>query len=138
MTRTNVKTAKKQSGKSKKKAGKADRPSSGRKRAGAQKRYGKKPSGKRGSGITEANKAAAVNDAMLAVEAAKKAKSAKNTGEKRSSGLDAAAEVLAEAKKPLTTREMVERMLAKGLWRTNGKTPAATIYTAVTMLPKAA
>jgi len=30
-----------------------------------------------------------------------------------------------------TTREMVERMLAKGLWKTNGKTPAATIYAAI-------
>jgi hypothetical protein len=29
-------------------------------------------------------------------------------------------------------------MLATGLWSTGGKTPEATIYTAVTMLPKAA
>jgi hypothetical protein len=28
---------------------------------------------------------------------------------------------------PLKTKEVVERMLAKGLWSTGGKTPAATI-----------
>jgi len=39
--------------------------------------------------------------------------------------------VLAEASEALNTKEMVERMLAKGLWKTNGKTPAATIYAAI-------
>ena len=50
---------------------------------------------------------------------------------KRPSGLDAAAAVLAEAGKPLNTKEMVERMLATGMWQTGGKTPAATIYAAI-------
>jgi len=77
---------------------------------------------RRGGGITEANKADAVNEAMQAVAADKK---------KRASGLDAAAQVLAEAGEPLNTKTMVERMLAKGLWQTNGKTPAATIYAAI-------
>lgn len=52
-------------------------------------------------------------------------------GAKRSSGLDAAAQVLAEAGEPLNCRQVVERMLAKGLWKTGGKTPAATIYSAL-------
>ena len=52
-------------------------------------------------------------------------------GAKRSSGLDAAAQVLAEVGEPLNCRQMVERMLAKGLWKTGGKTPAATIYSAL-------
>ena len=52
-------------------------------------------------------------------------------GAKRPSGLDAAAQVLAKAKEPLNCKEMVERMLAEGLWRTGGKTPAATIYSAI-------
>ena len=52
-------------------------------------------------------------------------------GAKRPSGLDAAAQVLGEAKEPLSAKEMVERMLAKGLWQTKGQTPAATIYAAV-------
>ena len=50
---------------------------------------------------------------------------------KRPSGLDAAAQVLKDAKAPLTTKEMVEQMLSKGLWTTAGKTPAATIYSAI-------
>ena len=50
---------------------------------------------------------------------------------KRLSGLDAAAKVLADAGEPLNTKDMVERMLAKGLWTTSGKTPAATIYAAI-------
>jgi len=56
----------------------------------------------------------------------------------RRSGLDAAAQVLAEAGEPLTAGEMVKRMLDGKLWKTSGKTPAATIYTAVTMLPNLA
>ena len=50
---------------------------------------------------------------------------------KRPSGLDAAAQVLKDAKAPMNTKEMVEQMLAKGLWTTGGKTPAATIYSAI-------
>lgn len=50
---------------------------------------------------------------------------------KRSSGLDAAAQVLREAGEPLSTGEMVRRMLERGLWSTSGKTPAATIYAAI-------
>lgn len=53
------------------------------------------------------------------------------TKERKPSGLDAAAQVLAEAKEPLNAKEMVTRMLAKGLWKTSGKTPAATIYAAI-------
>ena len=52
-------------------------------------------------------------------------------GQKRPSGLDAAAQVLAEANEPLNCKEMVARMLAKGLWRTSGKTPSSTIYAAI-------
>jgi len=51
--------------------------------------------------------------------------------ERKPSGLDAAAQVLAEAGEPLNTKVMVERMLAKGLWKTDGKTPSATIYAAI-------
>ncbi len=51
---------------------------------------------------------------------------------KRLSGLDAAAQVLADAKEPLNTKDIVERMLTKSLWQTKGATPAATIYAAMT------
>jgi hypothetical protein len=51
--------------------------------------------------------------------------------QKRASGLDAAAMVLADAGEPLATGEMVKRVLERGLWATGGKTPAATIYAAI-------
>ena len=70
-------------------------------------------------------KADAVSSALQAAAKSKKAKP------KKVSGLDAAAQVLAEAGEPLDTKTMVEWMLAKGLWQTKGKTPAATIYAAV-------
>jgi len=47
------------------------------------------------------------------------------------SGLDAAAKVLAEAGEPLNCKTIVERALAKGYWKTGGKTPAATVYAAI-------
>lgn len=47
------------------------------------------------------------------------------------SGLDAAVVVLSEAKQPMTTGDMVKRMLETGLWKTGGKTPSATIYAAI-------
>ena len=50
---------------------------------------------------------------------------------KRISGLDAAAQVLTEAGGTMGSREIVDVMLAKGLWKTSGKTPHATIYAAI-------
>lgn len=46
--------------------------------------------------------------------------------------IDAAAKVLSDAKEPLTTKELIEQMAAKGLWKSaNGQTPAATLYSAI-------
>jgi len=66
-------------------------------------------------------------------KAAPKAPKAKREAKKRDglSGLDAAAKVLADAGKPMNCKAIVETMLAKGLWKTGGKTPAATIYAAI-------
>ena len=62
--------------------------------------------------------------------AAPKAKRAAK-GERGMSVLDAAVEVLkAAGGGPLGCKEMVERMLAKGLWKTGGKTPHSTLYAA--------
>jgi hypothetical protein len=48
------------------------------------------------------------------------------------SALDAAEKVLAESGKPMTTREMIEAMAAKGLWTSpGGATPDRTLYSAV-------
>ena len=59
-------------------------------------------------------------------QAAPKAKRQRKDG--KMSGLDAAAQVLAEAGEPLDAKTMVERMLEKRLWETKGRTPHATIY----------
>jgi len=66
-------------------------------------------------------------------KASPKAPKAKREAKKRDglSGLDAAAKVLADAGKPMNCKAIVETMLAKGLWKTGGKTPAATIYAAI-------
>jgi hypothetical protein len=50
---------------------------------------------------------------------------------KKLSGLDAAAQVLADTGAPMRCKEIVDTMLAKGLWKTQGKTPAATLYSAI-------
>ena len=52
---------------------------------------------------------------------------------KKVSALDAAAKLLASAKEPLNTKQMIEAMAAKGLWTSpGGKTPHATLYSAIT------
>jgi hypothetical protein len=79
-----------------------------------------------------------------AAKGAAKAESAKATKKKagkadgKLSAIDAAAKVLAEAGEPLNAKQMIEAMSARGYWTSpGGKTPHATLYTAVTMLPKA-
>ena len=64
-------------------------------------------------------------------KATKPAKAAtKNAG--KLSCLDAAAKVLGESKEPLTTKAMIEKMAAKKYWTSpGGKTPAATLYSAI-------
>ncbi len=48
------------------------------------------------------------------------------------SALDAAAKVLAESKEPMTSKEMIDAMAAKGYWTSpGGKTPQATLYAAI-------
>jgi hypothetical protein len=48
------------------------------------------------------------------------------------SALDAAAKVLAEAGEPMSTKQMIETMAAKGLWTSpGGATPHATLYSAI-------
>ncbi len=52
--------------------------------------------------------------------------------QKKLSALDAAAKVLIEAGAPLNTKAIVEAMAAKGYWSSpSGKTPAATLYSAI-------
>jgi len=46
-------------------------------------------------------------------------------------GLSCALRVLQEEARPLSCPEMVKLMLEKGYWKTDGKTPAATIFSAI-------
>ncbi|HKQ49710.1 MAG TPA: winged helix-turn-helix domain-containing protein [Phycisphaerae bacterium] len=51
---------------------------------------------------------------------------------KRVSALDAAAQVLAKASKPMRAGELITVMAEKGLWKSpGGKTPHATLYAAM-------
>ncbi len=65
---------------------------------------------------------------------AKPAKTKKSAGEpkpKKVSSLDAAYEVLKAKGEPMTCGAIVDEMLAKGMWKTGGKTPAATLHAAI-------
>ena len=65
----------------------------------------------------------------------KKAKSTKATSKtkpKRVSALDAAAQVLAKASKPMRAKELIAAMAEQGLWKSPaGRTPHATLYAAM-------
>jgi hypothetical protein len=51
---------------------------------------------------------------------------------KKLSALDAAAKVLAETGQPMSSKEMIEAMAAKGYWSSpGGKTPASTLYSGI-------
>ena len=45
--------------------------------------------------------------------------------------LDIAAEMLAKSKKPMGCKQIVEQAIEKGLWKTKGQTPSATLYAAI-------
>ncbi len=63
--------------------------------------------------------------------AAKKKAPAKPAA-KKMSAVNAAAKLLGEAKEPLTAQQMIERMAAKGYWKSpGGRTPAHTLYAAI-------
>jgi len=68
-------------------------------------------------------------------QASAKKPAAKKTAPKKDnkmSALDAAAKVLAESKEPLRAKEMIEKMVAKGYWKSpGGATPHATLYSAI-------
>ncbi len=62
----------------------------------------------------------------------KKTGKAKKSAGSKLSCIDAAAKVLGDKKEPMTTKDMIEAMAAKGLWSSpNGQTPAATLYSAI-------
>jgi len=87
----------------------------------------------------EATQAADPGTQPAAKKRGRAPKAKAETTPKKLSAIDAAAKVLAEAGEPMDCQTMIKTMAEKGYWTSpGGKTPAATLYTAVTMLPKAA
>jgi hypothetical protein len=65
-------------------------------------------------------------------KAKKEPKLAKAPKIKKVSALDAAAQVLAKAKEPMRSQDLINEMESRGLWKSpGGQTPAATLYAAM-------
>ncbi|TVQ33614.1 MAG: hypothetical protein EA376_01800 [Phycisphaeraceae bacterium] len=79
------------------------------------------------------NEAFAQSKKSKATTPKKRAKAPKADTPKRISLLDAAATVLKDAKAPLQAKQIVDRVIERGLWTPGvGKTPHATLYAAMT------
>lgn len=92
----------------------------------------KKTTAKRTAKKTTAKKAATKAATKTTPKKLAAKKSSHKTGDKKMSAIDAAAKVLGEAKEPLTSKQMIERMATKGYWTSpGGKTPHATLYAAI-------
>lgn len=77
-------------------------------------------------------KSATKRDERAVATRGKTPKVAREGKPRRTSALDAAAIVLAAAKKPMRAAELIEQMAAKNLWKSpGGKTPEATLYAAM-------
>jgi hypothetical protein len=73
-----------------------------------------------------------VSEAAKTVAKAVARSTKKSKAEKKVSALDAAAKLLSGAKAPMTTKELIDAMAAKGLWKSpGGKTPDRTLYSAI-------
>ena len=94
----------------------------------------KKAQAKAAKAQAKAEKAAARDTAKAAKAQAK----AEKVANRKPSLLTLAAAVLKDATAPMGCKDIVLEVLAKTTWETQGKTPEATLYTAVTMLGKAA
>ena len=108
------------------KAGAAETAAKGKQAGAAESGKGKKASVAKGDG-------AKARTAKGTTARAGKAKKTKADGKpKRLSALDAAAQVLAKADKPMRAKELITAMAEQGLWSSPaGKTPHATLYAAM-------
>ncbi len=75
----------------------------------------------------------ASEQAMASSAGKKRAKQDATPQDKKLSLIDAAVQVLGDAKDPMNTKQMVETITERGLWspRSGGKTPHATLYSAI-------
>ena len=79
---------------------------------------------------TPSKKGAKPSDTRSRNKAKKSTKAA--VAEKKTSALDAAAQVLRRSKKPMRTKELIEAMAKQSLWKSpGGKTPWATLYSSI-------
>jgi len=113
-----------------KKTAKKTTKKTARKPAASKPRMSKSAARAEGAQRTKAALAATAKPADGKAKATKAAKAPKERKPKRLSGLDLAAKVLAEAREPLNAKAIAERAVAAG-WKTNGKTPEATLYAAI-------
>ncbi len=99
---------------------------SAKKKTKTPKKTGKKPAAKKAAPKGNAAK-------TTGQSRAKKAKGAHRPRKpERRSALDAAAQVLAKAEKPMGAQELIAAMAEQGLWKSPaGKTPHATLYAAM-------
>ncbi len=58
-------------------------------------------------------------------------KQSKGSAAKKPGGLTAAYQVLCTAKEPMRCADLVKESIKRGLWKTNGKTPQATVHAAI-------
>ena len=93
----------------------------------------KKPAGDATTTPTAAASAKTPTKATKEAKSRKAATRAKQgeTKAKRPSGLDAAARVLAEADESMSVKQIVAVAFEKGYWKSDGRTPHATIYSAM-------
>ncbi len=95
-----------------------------------QKRSQAKTGAKQKTAPKEARKTKTATRKTKAPKTAKVPKASKTAG--KLSALQAAVRVLAEARRPLTCREMIDAMAAQKYWTSPaGKTPANTLYAAI-------
>lgn len=85
---------------------------------------------KKAASKTRTIKSAAKAPAKAAPRQRKTKAATKPAKEKKPSGLDLAAKVLAASKEPLNSKTIAERAIEAG-WKTSGKTPHATLYAAM-------
>ncbi|MCB9854645.1 MAG: winged helix-turn-helix domain-containing protein [Phycisphaerales bacterium] len=91
---------------------------------------GKKKTASARRGTTNTTKSSKTATSAPAAAKQSKSRPANEYRPKRVSGLDMAAEVLAKSEKPLNAKAIAERVIAAG-WKTDGKTPHATLYSAI-------
>ena len=78
-----------------------------------------------------ASEAAPAQESAASTQEAPKTRKKAERADGTTSGLDAAAKVLAEAGEALTCRAITEQAISKGYWKSGGKTPHATVYSAI-------